>query len=162
MRIGQPIAIGDEKVANHALTAFVDKEGVSHDSSPLDGSIARQDLGIHVTQNHLSRPAVVPGEHTRPFPDLVLEQGTQIGGREMPEVENLHLEAPEGFRLAKRAHGGLRTASVVLRHSRRQTGEYGVVTGVCSFWLASGWLLAGSWHSALSERQMLACSTKRA
>src|ERR1700690_852787 len=123
VRIGEAAAVGHEQVSNHALAAFVDKKRVANDSAAIDGSGSRQDFRIHVAQDHVSRTAVVPGEQARPLPDLVLQQWTQIDRGEMSEVENLHLEAPGGFRLAKRAHGGLRTASVVLRRTGGKRGD---------------------------------------
>ena len=33
-RIGQARAVGDEKIADHALAAFIDKEGVTEDTCP--------------------------------------------------------------------------------------------------------------------------------
>ncbi len=94
VRIGQTSPIGHEQVANYTLAAFVNEECVADDAAALDGGITRQNLGIHVAQDHLGRTAVVPGEQARPFPDLVLEQWTQIDRGKVSEIENLHLEAP--------------------------------------------------------------------
>ena len=95
----------------------------------VEGSRANKSGKVAYTKkeamDHFRRAAVIPGQQARPFPDLVLQQWTQIDRGKMSEVENLHLEAPGGFRLAKRAHGGLRTASVVLSSGERQTGGQG-------------------------------------
>ena len=87
--LGKPRAVGDVEVANHSLTAFVDEERIAEDASAIDGSVARQNLRIDVAQNHLGRTGIVPGKQARPDLRLVFEQGTQIHGRKVPEVENL-------------------------------------------------------------------------
>ena len=153
MRIRQPSRTGDEKIAYHAFAAFVDEKGVAHDSSPLDRGVAWQYLGIDVTQNHLRRTGVVPGEHTRPFPHLVLQQGTQIGRGEVSKVENLHVEAPE-FRLAKRAH--MRAANSECSALLRREANGGIWSGNRGPNRSTNWHLAlGTWSA---KNDALNCS----
>ena len=80
----------NEQVAHHTFAALIDEEGVSHDVAALDRRIARQNLGVHITQNHVRRVAIVPAKHAAPRLDFLVEQGAEVAGREMPEVENLH------------------------------------------------------------------------
>ncbi len=81
----------DKKVAYYSFAAFIHKERIAYDAAPLDRGIARQNFGVHVTQNHLRRTAIVPGEEASPGFDFFVEKGTQVGRREVPEVENLHV-----------------------------------------------------------------------
>ena len=62
VRIRQAAAVGDKKISNHALAAFVNKKRIAEDSSAIDGRVARQDLGVHVAKNHVGGAAVVPGK----------------------------------------------------------------------------------------------------
>ena len=80
----------DKQIADHALAAFIDEEGISHHVAAFHCCITRQDLRIHVTQDHVRGVAVIPAKHAAPRLDLLIEQGAEVAGREMPEVENLH------------------------------------------------------------------------
>src|ERR1035441_6573136 len=77
-RAGIRAARRDEEIAHYALAAFIDEERVPDDTPPLDGGVTRQDLGIHVTQDHVRRTAIVPGKHAPPYFDLFVEQRTQV------------------------------------------------------------------------------------
>src|SRR5580658_3609692 len=88
--IGQAPAVRNKKISNNTLAAFVNKERIAENSSAIDGRITRQNLGVDVAQNHVGGSAVIPGEQARPYADLVLQQGTQVDGGKMPEIENLH------------------------------------------------------------------------
>src|ERR1700728_50438 len=89
-RIWQTAAVGHEQIADHALAAFIYKKRVAEDAAAFDGGIAGKNFRIHITQNHLRRPAVVPRKQAGPDPALIVEQGAQINGGKMSEVENLH------------------------------------------------------------------------
>jgi hypothetical protein len=90
--------VGYEQVPDHSLAALVDEEGVSLDVAVLHCGIAREDLGVHVAQDHLRRAAVVPGQQARPYLGLGVQQRTQVGGGEMPEVEDLYAGHAVGWR----------------------------------------------------------------
>ena len=66
------ISVSHEQIADHSFITFIDEKGVAEDLAPVDGSVAGQDLGIDVAQDHLCRAGVVPGEQARPDPGLVL------------------------------------------------------------------------------------------
>src|ERR1700751_1041420 len=87
-RVGQTVAIGDVKVANHALAALVNEKGITEDASALDGRITGQNLGVNVAKNHFRGAGVVPRELARPELRLVVEQRAQVHRGKMPEVEN--------------------------------------------------------------------------
>src|SRR6478735_8767378 len=84
------IARTNEKISDHSFTALVNKERIAEDFTARNRGVAGQEFRVHVTENHLRRTAVVPAEQFSPHADLVLEQRTQIGGREMPEIEYFH------------------------------------------------------------------------
>ena len=88
--------VADEEIADNALILLIDKEGVAEDAAPLDGSIAREDFGVHVPEDHLRRGGVVPGKRAAPHGDLIFQQRSKVGGREMSEIENFHKK--EGLR----------------------------------------------------------------
>ena len=96
LRILQAASVSNEKISDHTLTALIDEEGIARDPAPLQGGISGQDFGVHVAQDHGCRAAVVPGEQVRPDLDFVLQKGAQVGGREVPQVENFHSELPVG------------------------------------------------------------------
>src|SRR5580700_6602263 len=59
-------AIGDEKIADHSLAAFVNKKTVAEDAPAIDGGISRQDFRIDIPQNHLRGPgSPMKGDSTR-------------------------------------------------------------------------------------------------
>src|SRR4029077_15750527 len=88
--------LANEQIADDALILLIDKEGVAEDAAPLDGGIAREDFGVHVPEDHLRRGGVVPGKRAAPQGDLVFQQRSKVGGREMSEIENFHTK--EGLR----------------------------------------------------------------
>src|ERR1700681_1778001 len=88
--------VADKEVADNTLVLLVDKKGVTEDAAPLDGGIAREDLGVHVPEDHLRRGGVVPGKRAAPHGDLIFQQRSKVGGREMSEIENFHKK--EGLR----------------------------------------------------------------
>jgi len=53
VRVRQASAIGDKEVSNHPFASLINEKRISHDSPALDGSVARQNFGVHVSQNHL-------------------------------------------------------------------------------------------------------------
>src|ERR1017187_5995575 len=89
-RVGKTVAVGHEQISDHALTAFIQKEGVAENAAALDGGVAGKNFRVDIAQDHLGRSAVVPRKQVRPDSSLIVEQGTQIHGRKMSEVENLH------------------------------------------------------------------------
>src|SRR5271165_1524397 len=99
MGIRQASAVSDKEISDYALAAFVNEKCVAEDSSAIDGRVAGQNLGVHVAENHVGGPAVVPGKQPRPHADLVLQQRTQVDGRKMPEIENFH---PRSWSIARR------------------------------------------------------------
>src|SRR5271155_4576919 len=90
VRVRQPVAVGDEKIADHSLAAFVNEKAVTEDAAALDGCISWKDLRVDIAQDHLRRSVVIPGKQAGPGPRLIVKQGTQINGGKMSEVENLH------------------------------------------------------------------------
>src|SRR5262249_25540347 len=92
----EPFAVRDKQVSDHAFAAFVNEESITKDLAALDGGIARKDLGIHITQDHIRRTVVVPGKQTRPDVGFIVQQGAKVGRSEVPEVEDLH-GAPEAL-----------------------------------------------------------------
>src|ERR1700677_3176963 len=90
VRVRQAAAVRHKQIANYSLAAFIDEKRITENAAALNGSVAWKNLRVHVTQNHLRRSAVIPREQARPHPRLVIEQRTQIHGRKMSEVENLH------------------------------------------------------------------------
>src|SRR5580700_6401368 len=88
--------LADEEIADNALILLIDKEGVAEDAAPLDGGITGEDFGVHVPEDHLRRGGVVPGKRAAPHGDLVFQQRSKVGGREMSEIENFHKK--EGLR----------------------------------------------------------------
>src|SRR5215471_17374684 len=56
------VSLGDKQVANHALIALIDKEGVAKHFPPRNRRVPGQELRIHITENHFGRAAVVPAE----------------------------------------------------------------------------------------------------
>src|ERR1700722_231553 len=100
--IGNENAVLDKKVADHALAALVDEERITKDFAAFDGGVAGKDFRIDVAQDHLRRAAVIPREQARPNLCLVLQQGAQIGGGKMPEVENLQGAPAKAGSIARR------------------------------------------------------------
>src|ERR1700678_801852 len=92
-RVGKTSAVGHEKIADHSLAALVDKKAVAKDSPAVNRGISGKYFRIDIAQNHLRRPVVIPGEKARPDLRLIVEQGAQVRGRKVSEIENLH-EAP--------------------------------------------------------------------
>src|SRR5437764_7614872 len=92
------IARADEQIADHALAALVDKERITEDFAAGDGRVTGQEFCVHVTEDHFRRTAVVPAQQLSPCADFVLEQRTQVGGSEMPEIEYFHRSSREDAR----------------------------------------------------------------
>jgi len=83
-------AVRDEKIADYPLAALINEKAVPENKAAFDRGVTGKDFRIDVAQNHFRRAGVVPREQVRPNSTFVIEQGTQIHGRKMPEVENLH------------------------------------------------------------------------
>jgi hypothetical protein len=66
------------QIADHALTAFIDKKRVTANVSIFHGGITGQDFGIDITEDHLGGRPVIPGHHLRPQKRLPLQQWTQV------------------------------------------------------------------------------------
>src|ERR1700730_2609091 len=90
--------VADEEVTDNTLILFVDKEGVAEDAAALDGGISGEDLGVHVAEDHLSRSGIVPRELSAPHGDLIFQQWSKVGGREVSEIENFHKKKVLGLR----------------------------------------------------------------
>src|ERR1700687_5414073 len=88
--------VPDKEVADDSLILLVNKKGVAENAATFDGRIAREDFGVHVPEDHLSRGGVVPGKRAAPHGDLIFQQRSKVGGREMSEIENFHKK--EGLR----------------------------------------------------------------
>ncbi len=88
------LTLGDEKIADYALTVFVNEERVAENTTVRDRGVSRKKFCVHIAQNHLRRPAVIPAKQIPPHPDLVLEQGTQVVGGKMSEIKNFHAGSP--------------------------------------------------------------------
>src|ERR1017187_219490 len=88
--VGTTNSIADKKIADHSLALLVNKKRIPEDASPLDGGIAGKNLRIHVTQDHLGGSRVVPGQDPSPHGNLIFQQRSKVGGREMSEIENFH------------------------------------------------------------------------
>src|ERR1039458_9893557 len=58
--------------------------------APLDGGVPRENLGVHVAENHLRGNGVVPREQAPPHRDLVFQQRSKVGGSEVSEIEDFH------------------------------------------------------------------------
>src|ERR1051326_156302 len=99
-RVGETIAVGDIEIANHALAAFVDEKRVAEDAASIDGGVARQNFGVYVAQDHVSRTGAIPGKQASPELGLIVEQRTQVDGRKMPEIENFQTGSWCGSRAA--------------------------------------------------------------
>jgi len=97
MRIPLAASVGDEKIANHSLAAFVYKKRIAENASAIEGRVARKNLGIDVAQNHVGGAAVIPGEQAGPEVDPLVEQRAQVRRGEMPEIENLHSRLLQGY-----------------------------------------------------------------
>ena len=80
----------DKQVAHHPFAAFVDEERIANNAASLHRGVARQDLRIHVAQDHFRRAAIIPTQQAAPCLNFFVEQRAQVGRREMPEIENLH------------------------------------------------------------------------
>src|SRR5580700_5251443 len=89
-RVGETSAVSHEKIAHHALAAFIHEKAVAEYAAAFDCGVSGKNFRVDVAQDHLRRPVVIPGEQTAPGPRLIVEQGTQVNRRKMPEVENLH------------------------------------------------------------------------
>src|SRR5438309_2591853 len=87
--VGQASSIRDVEVADDSLAAFVHEKRITKHATTVHGCVARQDLCVYVAKDHFRRTGVVPGKEARPELRLVIEKGTQIQGRKMPEVEAL-------------------------------------------------------------------------
>src|ERR1700756_3753152 len=81
--IQPPLALGHEEVADDPLAAFIYEKGIANDASAIDGRVSWQDLGVHITQDHVGGAVVVPREQTRPEARLFVEQRAQIDRGEM-------------------------------------------------------------------------------
>src|SRR6266481_5701061 len=90
--------VADKEVADNALILLVDKEGVAEDAAPLDGGIAGENFRVHVAEDHLSRGGIVPGKGAAPHGDLLFQQRSKVGGREVSEIENFHKKKVSGVR----------------------------------------------------------------
>src|SRR4030095_6395488 len=97
MAFGGAAAVGHKQVADDSFAALVDEEGVAEDAPTLYSGVARQNLGVDVAEDHVGGTGVIPGEQTRPDLGFVVQQGAEINGREVPEIENLH-GAPTALR----------------------------------------------------------------
>ena len=82
--------VADKEVADNALILLIDKEGVAENAAPLDGGIAGENLRVHVAEDHLSRGGIVPRELSAPHGDLIFQQRSKVGGREVSEIEDFH------------------------------------------------------------------------
>ena len=91
-------AIVHKQVADHALALFVDKKGVTANTAALDGRVTGKDLGVHVTQNHLRRAGIIPGQFARPRGDFLLQERAKVGGGEVAEIEDFHKNRSSGLR----------------------------------------------------------------
>ena len=114
LRILQAASVSNEKISDHTLTALIDEEGIARDPAPLQGGISGQNFGVDVAQDHGCRAAVVPGEQVRPDLDFVLQKGAQVGGREVPQVENFHSKLPRRSLATREWQWGRGNWSVVL------------------------------------------------
>src|SRR5260370_11541062 len=90
--------VADKEVADHALALLVDKEGVAEDAAPLDGGVPGENLGVHVAENHLRGSGIVPRKQASPHGDLVFQQRSKVGGREVSEIEDFHKNQVSGLR----------------------------------------------------------------
>src|ERR1017187_2743045 len=88
--VGTTGSIADKKIADNSLALLVNKKRVSEDASTLARGIAGKDLRIHATQDHLGGSRVVPGQDPSPHGNLIFQQRSKVGGREMSEIENFH------------------------------------------------------------------------
>src|SRR6266481_1104054 len=82
--------VADKEVADNALILLVDKEGVAEDAAALDGGISGEDFGVHVAEDHLRGGGIVPRELSAPHGDLIFQQRSKVGGREVSEIEDFH------------------------------------------------------------------------
>src|SRR5437879_261955 len=82
--------VADEEVADNALILLVDKEGVAEDAAALDGGISGEQFRVHVPEDHLSGGGIVPRELSAPHGDLIFQQRSKVGGREVSEIEDFH------------------------------------------------------------------------
>src|SRR5579872_238851 len=122
--VGKTLAVGDVEIADDSFAAFIDEESVAEDAAAFDGGVTGKDFGIDVAQNHFRRTAVIPREQTRPQPSFAIEQGSEIGGRKMSEIENLH-GAPA--KLANSGHVRTDRISSLVRcatRGKRGTGDH--------------------------------------
>src|SRR4029077_12916354 len=90
--------VTDKEVADNALVLLVHKEGVTEDAAPLDGSIPGENFRVHVAEDHLGGGGVVPGKRVPPHGDLIFQQRSKVGGREVSEIENFHKKKVSGLR----------------------------------------------------------------
>src|ERR1700686_740858 len=90
--------VADEEVADDALILLVHKKGVAENAAALDGGITGEDFGVHVAQDHLGGGGVVPGKRAAPHGDLIFQQRSKVGGREVSEIENFHKKKVLGLR----------------------------------------------------------------
>src|SRR5208282_5781584 len=104
--VGTASSVAHEKISDDPLALLINKEGVAKNAAPLDGGVAGENLGVHVAQDHLGGGSVVPREQASPHGDLIFQQRSKIGGREMSEIENFHKKSlrsqPSGLRRSAR------------------------------------------------------------
>ena len=86
-------SIAHKQVADHALALLVNEKRVAEHAAALNGRIARQNLRVQISHNHLGRTGVVPGEQPRPHPDLILQQRPKVSRRKVSEIEDFHGES---------------------------------------------------------------------
>ncbi len=87
-------------VADDSLMAFVDAEGVAADAAAVESDEAGEDARVEILQEELGGGLVVPAKASLPEARLGLEQGPQLAGGEVPEVEDLEL-GRDDHKLAK-------------------------------------------------------------
>src|SRR5580704_14930328 len=90
VRVRNPAAVRDIKIADHSLAAFIHKEAVTENAPAINGGVSGQDFSVDIAQDHLRRPVVIPREQARPRARLIVEQGAQVDRRKMSEIKNLH------------------------------------------------------------------------
>jgi len=76
----------DEEVADDAFAALIDEEAVADEAASFDCGISGQNLRIHISQDHVGRAAIVPRKLLSPLLDFLVEEGSQVRGRKVPEV----------------------------------------------------------------------------
>ena len=99
-------AVCDIEVADNSLAAFVHKKRIAKDTPTIHCGVTWQDFCVNVAKDHFRGTGVVPGKQARPELRLVIEKGTQIQGRKVPEVEDLQRAPAPDVRWRTAANAG--------------------------------------------------------